>query len=72
MNVHSIVGVVATAVASLAVTLAFAATLFDVGGHKVVVITADELIKLMADKDREIMALRSMLDGKTKIECNLI
>lgn len=52
----------------IGVHVARAAALLDMGGAKIIVLTADEFVQAMAAKDAEIAALKA----ERKKDCNLI
>lgn len=49
-----------------------AAALLDMGGQKIVVLTAEEFVKVIEGKDAEIAVLRDRLDTRRRVECPLI
>ena len=49
-----------------------AAALLDMGGQKIVVLTAEEFIRVIEGKDAELSALRDKLDTRKRVECPVI
>ena len=67
-----IVGSLALVLAALVVTPARAAAVLTLDGRNIVVMTADELLGVLAAKDAEISALRDKLDTRRKVDCPVI
>lgn len=49
-----------------------AAALLDMNGQKIVVLTAEEFLKVIEAKDAEIAALQAKLDTRRRVECPVI
>lgn len=48
------------------------AVLLNVDGKQIVIMSSDEFVKAMQEKDAQIEALKAAIDAKRKVECNLI
>ncbi len=57
---------------SLTIRAASAAAILDLGGQKLVVLTAEEFMRLVESKDAEIARLQEKLDTRRRIECPVI
>lgn len=57
---------------SLTIRAARAAAILDMGGQKLVVLTAEEFVRLVEGKDAEIARLQEKLDTRRRVECPVI
>lgn len=57
---------------SLTIRSARAAAILDMGGQKLVVLTAEEFVRLVEGKDAEIARLQEKLDTRRRVECPVI
>lgn len=67
-----ILGSLALILAALLATPARAAAVLTLDGRNIVVMTADELLGVLAAKDAEIAALQAKLDTRRRVECPVI
>ena len=67
-----IVGSLALILAVLIVSPARAAAVLTLDGRQIVVMTADELLRVLAEKDAAIAALQSRLDERKRVDCPVI
>lgn len=57
---------------SLTIRAASAAAILDLGGQKLVVLTAEEFMRLVESKDAEIARLQEKLDTRRRVDCPVI
>jgi len=56
----------------LLATPARAAAVLNLDGRQIVVMTADELLKVLAEKDAAIAVLQDRLDARRRVDCPVI